>query len=96
MNCQPVHRVLGLGRIASCSAAWSGIWEQMLTELKTTENLLYVVRDEDPLVVVGELLEVGGGAVPALRGAVVTEGDGAAGPGVDVALDPGHHLVIRL
>ena len=56
----------------------------------------YVVGDQDPLVVVGELLEVGGGAVPALRGAVVTEGDGAAGPGVDVALDPGHHLVIRL
>ena len=56
----------------------------------------HIVSNQDPLVVVGELLEVGGGAVPALRGAVVTEGDGAAGPGVDVALDPGHHLVIRL
>ena len=56
----------------------------------------YVVGDEDPLVVVGELLEVGGGAVPALGGAVVAEGDGAAGPGVDISLDSGDHLVIRL
>ena len=91
MNCQPVHRVLGLGRRASCSAAWSGIWEQTLTELKTTENLLYVVRDEDPLVVVGELFEVGGGGVPAQAGA---EGDGVTGAGINISLDSGHHLVL--
>ena len=58
---------------------------------KTTLNILYIVGDEDPLVVVGELPEVGGGGVPALGGA---EGDRVAGAGINISLHSGHHLVL--
>ena len=55
----------------------------------------YIVRDDDSLVVVDELLVVGGGVVPALGVAVLTrEGDAVAGPGVDVSFHPRHHRVI--
>ena len=93
MNCHPVHRVLGLGRRASCSAAWSGIWEETLSEQRRqkTQPSVYIVWDEDPLVVVGELPEVGGGGVPALGGA---EGDGVTGAGINISFDSGHHLVL--
>ena len=57
-------------------------------------NTTYIVGDDDSLVVVDDLLVVGGGAVPALCLAVLAEGDGVAGPGVDVRLDSGDHLVI--
>ena len=57
-------------------------------------NNTYIVGDDDSLVVVDDLLVVGGGSVPALGLAVLAEGDGVAGPGVDVRLDSGHHLVI--
>ena len=89
MNCQPVHRVFGLGRMASCSAAWSGIWG-VSWQSKDDRNRAYVVRDENPLVVVGELPEVGGGGVPALGGA---EGDVATGASINIALDSAHHRV---
>ena len=57
-------------------------------------NTTYIVGDDDSLVVVDDLLVVGGGSVPALCLAVLAEGDGVAGPGVDVRLDSGDHLVI--
>ena len=38
----------------------------------------YIVRDDDPLVVVDDLLVVGAGGVPTVS---LAEGDGVAGPG---------------
>ena len=54
-------------------------------------NNTYIVGDDDSLVVVDDLLVVGEGGVPTVG---VAEGDGVAGPGVDVRLDSGDHLVI--
>ena len=102
MNCQPVQRILGLIEIASLSAGWSGIWHKYIEYSYVYKSrydkviLSYIVGDDNPLVVVDELLVVGGGVVPTLGGAVLTgEGDGVAGPGVDVSFYPGHHRVIR-
>ena len=55
-------------------------------------NISYIVRDDDPLVVVDELPVVGGGGVPAVG---LTEGDGVAGPTGDVSFHPGDHGVVR-
>ena len=56
----------------------------------------YIVGDDHSLVVVDELLVVGGGVVPTLGVAVLTgESDAVTGHRVDISFHTGHHLVFR-